>query len=128
MNVYLTVDQFAKLFWKLYSNSTAKSEKLLISDQILKNIFYDYQEDVIEALKLAVDGIEEFSGTAAIDLIGFQFHKSFRQWEPIEVKHISWIAWTCMQEAPVFWKALTSACEIFTNTEALALCEVNDLL
>ena len=63
-------------------------------------------------------GIEDFQGENAIDLIGYQFHKSFRQVDVIPAKHIDGIVWSCLQDAPVFWKCMEKACKILVSEEA----------
>jgi hypothetical protein len=63
-------------------------------------------------------GIDEFTGEYAKDLIGHQFHKSFRQTDVIPAKHIDAIVWSCLQDAPVFWQCMEKACKILTSEDA----------
>ena len=76
------------------------------------------EKDVKETLEGAMWGIEDFQGENAIDLIGYQFHKSFRQVDVIPAKHIDGIVWSCLQDAPVFWKCMEKACKILVSEEA----------
>jgi len=65
--------------------------------------------------------IDDYEGENAVDLIGYQFHKSFRQTDIIPAKHIDGIVWGCIQEAEVFWKTMNRACKILQSEDAAEL-------
>jgi hypothetical protein len=122
MKTYLTSDQFVKLFWELFERKmTTYSPVATQCDRILWNIFQEYEKDVKETLEGSMWGIDEFDGESANELIGYQFHKSFRQVDVIPAKHIDGIVWSCMQDAAVFWKCMDRACKILVNESAAEL-------
>lgn len=123
MNTYLTPEQFVNLFWSTYKRKMEGNYTAELSDRILWNMFETYEKDVKETLEGSMWGLEDFTGENAVDLIGYQFHKSFRQTDVIPAKHIDGIVWSCMQEAPVFWKSMNRACKILVTEDAAELYE-----
>jgi hypothetical protein len=81
-------------------------------------MFQSYETDIKETLEGSMWGIEEFTGEKASELIGYQFHKSFRQTDVIPAKHIDMILWTCIQDAPIFWKCMDRACKVLVSSDA----------
>lgn len=124
MKTYLTEQEFADLFFKTYELKMTANYSAEVSDRILWHMFEQYEDIVKETLIGAMWNIEEYDGEKAIDLIGYQFHKSFRQVDVIPAKHIDGILWTCMQESPVFWKSLEKACKILTSEDAAEIYKV----
>lgn len=120
MKTYLTPEQFVNVFWSLYDRkmSPHHSPHAGVSDRIIWSMFQEYEKDVKETLEGSLWGIDEFNGENADELIGYQFHKSFRQTDVIPAKHIDGIVWSCIQDAPVFWKCMERACKILTNEAA----------
>lgn len=118
MKTYLTPEQFVELFWSLMDRKMTANFNPSTSDKIIWAMFQEYEKDVKETLEGAMWGIDEFESDNANELIGYQFHKSFRQVDVIPAKHIDGILWSCMQDAPIFWKCLERACKILTSKDA----------
>ena len=118
MKTYLSSKEFADLFFKKYESRMTANYRAELGDRILWSMFQQYEKDVKETLEGSMWNIDEFEGDNAIDLIGYKFHKSFRQVDVIPAKHIDGIVWTCIQDAPVFWKCMEKACKILTSKDA----------
>jgi len=118
MKTYLTSEEFVDLFFKTYEQRMTGQYNAELSDKILWSMFQQYEKDVKETLEGSMWNIEEFTGENAIDLIGYQFHKSFRQTDVIPAKHIDGIVWSCIQEAPLFWKCMEKVCKILVSEDA----------
>jgi hypothetical protein len=122
MKTYLTPKEFADLFWHFFVTRLERYDSTASQcDMIIANLFGQYEEIVKENLEASMYGIEEFTGEKAIEIIGYQFHKSFRQVDVIPAKHIDSIIWSCMQDAPVFWRAMEKACKILVKEDAAEL-------
>ena len=118
MKTYLSSEEFADLFFKLHEGKMSKYNPAASQcDHIIYSMFQTYQKDVKETLEGAMWNIDEFTGDNANELIGYQFHKSFRQAGVIDEKHIDSILWSCMQDAPVFWKCMEKACKILASKD-----------
>lgn len=118
MQTYLTSQQFAKVFWDIFDTRMSyRSAGANQCDRIIWAMFQQYHKDVMETLEGSLYGIEEFTGDNANELVGYQFHKSFRQVDVIPAKHIDSIVWSCMQDAPMFWKCMERACKTLTNKD-----------
>ena len=118
MKTYLDSTEFADLFFKFYEQNMDGRFNNEVSDRIVWRMFQEYEKDVKETLEGSMWNIDEYEGENAVDLIGYQFHKSFRQVDVIPAKHIDGIVWACLQEAPMFWKSLKKACRILTSEDA----------
>jgi hypothetical protein len=118
MKTYLTATEFADLLFNTYKRRMATNHSAELSDRILWSMFQHYEKDVKETLEGSMWQIDTYDGENAIDLIGYDFHKTFRQVDVIPAKHIDGIVWSCMQEAPIFWKCLEKVCKILTNEDA----------
>lgn len=118
MKTYLTSTEFADLFFNFYEQNMDGRFNNEVSDRIVWRMFQEYEKDVKETLEGSMWNIDEYEGENAVDLIGYQFHKSFRQVDVIPAKHIDGIVWACLQEAPMFWKSLKKACRILTSEDA----------
>ena len=118
MKTYLTEQEFVNVFWKFYERSMTANYNADTSDKILWGMFQEYETDVKETLEGSLWNIDEYERDKSIELIGYQFHKSVRQTDVIPAKHIDGIVWTCMQTAPVFWKALERACKVLQSADA----------
>jgi len=122
MKTYLTPKEFVDLFWHFFVTRLERYDRTASQcDMILANLFSQYEKDVKETLEGSMYGIEEFEGDNANNLIGYQFHKSFRQVDVIPAKHIDSIIWSCIQDAPVFWRAMERACKILVKEDAAEL-------
>lgn len=122
MKTYLTSEEFAKLFWSIFDTRMAyRSTGANQCDRIIWAMFQQYQTEVMETLEGSLYGIEEFTSDNANELVGYQFHKSFRQVDVIPAKHIDQIIWSCMQDAPMFWKCMEKACKILVSEDAAEL-------
>ncbi len=118
MKTYLTSEEFADLFFKLHERKMSNYNPAESTcDRIIYSMFQEYAKDVKETLEGAMWNIDEFEGDNANDLIGYQFHKSFRQVGVINAKHIDSILWSCIQDAPVFWMVMEKTCKILTSEE-----------
>lgn len=118
MKTYLTEEQFVERFWQLMEQRLDKYDRAASQcDTILWNLFKRYEKDIKETLEGAMYGIDEFTGDNANDLIGYQFHKSFRQCDIISDPAIDSVIWSCIQDAPVFWKCMEKACKTLTSKD-----------
>jgi hypothetical protein len=125
MKTYLTPTQFVEVFWNRYK---AKSDATLwgtVGDKIAWSLFQAYEQEIKETLVGSMHGIEGYSFVNPIDYIGHQFHKSFRQTDPIDAPHLNGIIWVCLGDAPLFWKCLNHAGKILVS-EDLANNFIND--
>lgn len=118
MKTYLTTEEFATLFFNKYGRSMQATFNASVADRIIWSMFQEFEKDVKETLEGAMWNIDEFTGDNASELIGYQFHKSFRQTDPIDARYINGILWTCMQDAPIFWKTMDRCCKILVSEEA----------
>lgn len=122
MKTYLTPEQFTNLFWSFMERKMSSyNRSTTLGDKIIWSMFQEYKKDVMETLEGSMWGIDIFIGERAVDLIGPQFHKSFRQTDVIPAKHIDMIIWSSMQDATVFWSCLDRACKALTNEGAIDL-------
>lgn len=117
MKTYLSNNEFVELFWNLYDRKMTANFSAETGDKIIWAMFQEFEKDVKETLEGSMHGLDEFNGGNANELIGYQFHKAFRQCDPINARYINGIIWTCMQDAPVFWKCMDKACNILTSEE-----------
>lgn len=118
MKTYLSGEEFANLFFRDFETRMVGKYNAELSDRIIWSLFQQYEKEVKETLEGSMWNIDEFEGDKAIDLIGYQFHKSFRQTDVIPAKHIDGIIWSCIQNAPIFWKCLEKSCKILTSEDA----------
>lgn len=125
MKTYLKPEHFVDLFWNLFERKMESIHTKTASqcDKILWSLFKSYEKDIKENLEGAFYGIEDYEGDEASSWIGFQFHKSFRQVDVIQDKHIDVVIWMCLQDAPMFWKCMNKACKILVNENAAELYE-----
>ncbi len=128
MDIYLTSEEFVDLFFDEYESRMAANYNTEISDRILWSMFQQYEKEVSETLEGSMWNIDEFDGENAIEIIGYQFHKSFRQCDVIPARHIDGIVWTCMQEAPIFWKCLEKVCKILASKDAAEIYKSNSIV
>lgn len=117
MKTYLTSEEFANLFFSKYETKIKYGHPEL-GDRILWAMFQQYEKDVKETLEGSMWGVDEYTGESAIDVIGCQFHKSFRQTDVIPAKHIDGIVWQCINDAPMFWRVMEKVCKILTSESA----------
>ena len=120
MKTYLTENEFVEVFWHLMDRKMTANYSASTGDKIAWHLFQEFEKDVKETLEGAMYGIEEFESDNAANLIGYQFHKSFRQTDPIDARYINGIVWTCLQDAPTFWKCMDKACKILVNEDLAA--------
>lgn len=118
MITHLTSEEFVDLFFTRLERKMTNCHQAGVGDHIIWSMFQHYKKDVRETLEGSMWNIDQFTGDNAIDLIGHQFHKSFRQTDVIPAQHIDGIVWTCMQDAPIFWKCLKKACDVLTDQKA----------
>jgi hypothetical protein len=122
MKVYLTPEEFVNLFWELMTRRMSNyNPNASQCDRIAWNLFQEFEEDIKETLEGSMWGIDEFTGDNAADLIGYQFHKTFRQTDVINHRYIDAIIWSCLQDAPVFWRQMDRACKILASEDAAEL-------
>lgn len=124
MKTYLTSEEFVNVFWNLMDSRLTKyNSNATTGDNIIWSMFRQYEKDVKETLEGSMWGIEEYENAEnnASSLIGYQFHKSFRQTDVIPAKHIDGIIWACIQDAPIFWKCMDRACKILVSEDAAEL-------
>jgi hypothetical protein len=119
MKTYLTSTEFSKLFFEQFKQKMQNYNRAeSTSDRIIWHMFSEYEKEIKETLEGSMWGVDEYTGESAIDVIGHSFHKSFRQTDVIPAKHIDGIVWSCMQDAPIFWKCMEKACKILTSEDA----------
>lgn len=117
MKTYLTEDEFVELFWQEMTRKMDANYNAETGDKIAWHLFQEFEKDVKETLAGSMWGIDKFEGDDAKDLIGYQFHKTFRQADPIDARYLNGIVWTCLQDAPVFWKCMDKVCKVLASKE-----------
>lgn len=120
MKTYLTPDEFAAVFWHWHKIQTHNNPHAGVGDKIAWSLFQDYEKDVKATLAGSLYGIDTFSGSDPTESIGYQFHKTFRQADPIDAPHLNHIIWTCLGDAPLFWKSLEKAGKILISEDLSA--------
>jgi hypothetical protein len=117
MKTYLTEDEFVEIFWQEMDRKMSAKYAAATGDKIAWNLFQEFEKDIKDTLAGSMYGIEDFDGDNASELIGYQFHKSFRQTDPIDARYLNGIVWTCLQDAPMFWKCMDKACKILVSED-----------
>lgn len=117
MKTYLTEDEFVEIFWQEMDRKMSAKYAASTGDMIAWNLFQEFEKDIKDTLAGSMYGIEDYDGDNASGLIGYQFHKSFRQTDPIDARYLNGIVWTCLQDAPVFWKCMDKACKILVSED-----------
>lgn len=120
MKTYLTPAEFAAVFWHRHKIQTHNSPHAGVGDKITWSLFQGYEQEIKETLAGSLYGIDAFEGADPVDLIGHQFHKSFRQTDPIDAPHLNHVIWTCLGDAPLFWRSLEMAGKILISEDLSA--------
>lgn len=118
MTTYLTPEEFSRLFFYFYRRKMTGLPKHGVADKILWMLFQAYEKDIRQTLEGALWNIGECPETDAINIVGPQFQKSFRQTDVIEDKHIDGIIWISIGDADIFWLCLNKACKVLTSKDA----------
>lgn len=115
MKTYLTESEFSELFFykleknKVYINSSTPGDK------IIWIMFSEFEEEIKKTLECSMYDIDKFEGNCPSELIGCQFHKSFRQIDVIPSRYIDSIIYISMQDSPVFWDTMYDCCKILAS-------------
>jgi hypothetical protein len=117
VKTFLKDTEFVDVFWHLMNRKMTDAYTAGAGDKISWYLFQEFEKDVKETLKGAMQGIEDFESDNAAELIGYQFHKAFRQWDPIDARYLNSIVWTCLQDAEVFWECIDKACKILVSSD-----------
>ena len=114
MTKYFTHDQFTKRFLDEFIEESYQSQNS--HDRILGQIFEAHQDEVADHLKgclayLDIEIAQGYSGTTH-ELVGYNFHKGFRQHGVIDAPLLDSIVWTCIANADLFWDTMNTVAEL----------------
>ena len=70
---------------------------------------------MVEHLEAQVEEALTYDGAKSIDLIGYNFHKGFRSWDPVDGEAINSITWQAISGSNVFWDVLDKVCDEFDH-------------
>lgn len=120
MSKHLTHQQFIKQFLDDYISAGFKGPGY---DSILVEIFRAHRREVEKHLEGCLTYLDEsiaqgYDGKT-VDFVGYQFHKGFRQWAPIDVPLQNSIAWTCISESDLFWEEFNAVCKLYDEGPAV---------
>ncbi len=118
-------EQFSDVFFRIMQKYMSYDDGSgLASDRVLWFLFCKYKHDISGHLNRTLeevksDGVKE---EHAYSLVGFYFHKAFRDGVVVDATDVDWIIWICMRDSKVFWTCLYEA---YKETERTNLDENN---
>lgn len=121
MTKHLTPQQFSEKFFKQFEESVYRpsmSQSPNQCDAILAMVFMDdcsWHKQMVEHLESQVNEALTYDGAKSIDLIGYNFHKGFRSWDPVDGERINSITWQAIGGSKVFWDVLDAVCDEFDH-------------
>ena len=122
MTKHLSPSEFSAKFFKLFEEAVYNHRSGFgianQCDTILAMVFMDecsWHQQMKDHLESQVEQALTYEGQKSIDLIGYQFHKGFRSWDPIDAERINSIAWQAISGSDVFWDVLNKVCEEFDH-------------
>ena len=123
MQKHLTPSEFSEKFFKQFEDAVYRpsmSQRPNHCDSILANVFGDdcsWHQQMREHLESQVSEALTYDGAKSIDTIGYNFHKGFRSWDPVDSERINSITWTAISGSKVFWEVLDAVCNEFDHGE-----------
>lgn len=121
MTKHLTHDEFTKKFLDQFLDEAFTDQDPCT--RILGTIFNAHRGEVEEHLKsclayLDSEIIEGYGGTTH-ELVGYNFHKGFRQYDPIDAPLLNGIVWTCISKSNLFWETMNEVSELHDNGDKI---------
>lgn len=119
MTKHLTHEQFAEQFIGQFIEESWSSQEPCT--RILGTIFAEHRKEVSEhligCLEYMDSEIEDGYGGTTHEHVGYNFHKGFRQYDPIDAPLLNGIVWTCIGNSDLFWETLNDISKIHDNGE-----------
>ena len=118
---HLTPQQFSEKFFKQFEEAVYRpsmSQSPNYCDSILAIILMDdcsWHNQMKEHLESQVEQALDYEGAKSIDVIGYNFHKGFRSWDPVDAERINSITWQAIGGSKVFWDVLDAVCDEFDH-------------
>jgi hypothetical protein len=114
MAKHLTHQQFSKQFLDEFLDSAYTDTEPCT--RILGTIFEAHRQQVAEHLEGCLEymdsEIEDGYGGTTHEHVGYNFHKGFRQHDPIDAPLLNGIAWTCIGNSNLFWETMNDISKI----------------
>ena len=119
MSKHLTHADFIKRFMDEFIDESYKSQEPCT--RIMGQIFDTHRTEVEEHLEgclvyMDISIKDGYDGTT-IDHVGYNFHKGFRQTDPIDAPLLNGIVWTCIGSSELFWNTMNAVAEIHDRGE-----------
>jgi hypothetical protein len=117
MQKHLTPSEFSEKFFKQFEEAVFRpsmSQSPNHCDSILATVFdsgCSWHKQIKEHLECQVT--EALDYEESIQSIGYNFHKGFRSWDPVDSERINSVTWTAISGSKVFWDVLNTVCEEF---------------
>lgn len=113
MTKHLTHEQFSKQFLDDFLKSCIMDQNACT--RVLGQIFGSHRKEIAEHLESCLEyldqEIENGYGGSTHDLVGYTFHKGFRQIDPIDAPLLNGIVWTCIGSSDLFWDTMHKVSE-----------------
>lgn len=121
MQKHLSPQEFSAKFFKLFEETVYRPSMAQHPngcDRILAILFMDdcsWHKQMVEHLEAQVEEALTYEGPNSIDSIGYNFHKGFRSWDPVDGECINTVTWQAIGNSKVFWDVLNTVCEEFDH-------------
>lgn len=118
---HLTPSEFSAKFFKKFEETvygTSRGQIPNHCDTILAIVFMDdcsWHKDIKEHLESQVEAAAEDNDS--INVIGYNFHKGFRSWDPVDAERMNSVIWQAISGSNLFWDVLNSVCEEYDKGE-----------
>lgn len=114
MTKHLTHQEFSKQFLDEFLDSAYTDQNPCT--RILGTIFEAHRDEVAEHLEgclayLDTEIADGYGGTTH-EHVGYNFHKGFRQYDPIDAPLLNGIVWTCINTSDLFWETMNDVSTI----------------
>ena len=114
MNKHFTHQQFSKQFLDEFRDAAYTDQEPCT--RILGTIFEAHRQQVAEHLEGCLAYMDSeiangYSGTTH-EHVGYNFHKGFRQYDPIDAPLLNGIVWTCISNSNLFWETMNDISKI----------------
>jgi hypothetical protein len=117
MTKHLTHKQFSNQFLDEFLDSAYTDQNPCT--RILGTIFKAHRKEVAEHLEscleyMDMEIVNGYGGTTH-EHVGYNFHKGFRQIDPIDAPLLNGIVWTCIGNSDLFWETMNDISTIHDN-------------
>ena len=113
--LHLSPSEFSEKFFKKFEEAVYRptvSQNPNHCDSILAMVFMDdcsWHKQLKEHLEAQVADAATYE-QKSIEIIGYNFHKGFRSWDPLDAERMNSIIWQAISGSKVFWDVLDSVC------------------